>query len=524
MLYQLAIVRSSGDSNKARNSETLLPSPFSILRRLDIWEPPVSERISLETLFDGRNGALDTEMDNSLCNLPRRILIRGQAGVGKTTLCKKLVYDFIYKNVWAEAIDRVIWIPLRHIKSNLKPGHSIQNLLSESFPDAEKAGKGTLGEALERSFNDDPSRTLFLLDGFDEVYRELYTPGNELLLKLLNVPRVIITARPRGVNRELFQKIDLELETTGFYPNQVKEYIRKHASGKASEIYSFIEGRPVVAGLARIPIQLDAICCSMMAGMLDGSSPPETMTELYHAIETSLWNKDVESLEKRRESNNQPVLKHEAQASYPGDIRALCQAEINTLQALSFTGLYKNMVEFDPAFLKNFYNLQNIITSSLPAAKERPWYTDLDKLSFLRTSDGPLTPATRTYHFLHLTFQELFAAQFFVQHWMSKKDLIVPDFAGRKSTHIHPEAFLRMEKYNSGYDVFWRFVAGIIQLQRDEKALCRFFQIIEEEPREVLGPAHLRLNMHCLAEINSTMYEPASFTRIRQSLEIQMKD
>ncbi|PTB69791.1 hypothetical protein BBK36DRAFT_1097782, partial [Trichoderma citrinoviride] len=421
----LAVVRSAGDDTLSKDSGTPSPSPFSILRRLDIWEPPRSQRVDLEALFDRRNGAsVGAAIDGSSEDIPMRILIRGQAGVGKTTLCKKLVHDFLYKGMWAEIIDRVVWIPLRQIKSSLEMGQSIANILSGPLPDIEKAGEGTLGEALERSFKDNPSRTLFILDGFDEVYRELYTPGYELLLKLINVPRVIITARPRGVNRELFQNIHLELETTGFYPTQVKEYIEKHAGDKAVEIHSFIEGHPVVTGLARIPIQLDAICYSMMAGMLNGDSPPETMTELYHSIETSLWNKDVEMLEKRREGSGEPVLKHEAQASYPDDVRRLCQAEINALQALSFTGLVNDTIEFDPVFLKSFHDVQTIITSNLPASKAQPWFTDLDKLSFLRTSDGPLTPTTRSYHFLHLTFQELFAAQFFAQHWMSKKDLI----------------------------------------------------------------------------------------------------
>ncbi|KAL7942197.1 NACHT domain-containing protein [Trichoderma barbatum] len=407
----LAIVRSSGVSNQARNSGNPLPSPFSIFRRLHIWEPPESERVSLEAVFDGIKSALE-----NFRNPRRRILIRGQA------------------DMWAM------------INSNLESGSSISNILSRSLPNIEKAGEGTLGEALEKSFTDDPGRTLFILDGFDEViYRDLYTPGNELLFKLLDQPRVIITARPRGVNRELLKNIDLELETIRFYPNQVEEYIKKHASGKTKEIRSFIKRHP-----------LDAICYSMMAGTLDGSSPPETMTELYHSIEASLCNKDVELLEKHRDGSNRPISKLE--------------------------------------------------------------------LSFLRTSDGPLTPATRSYHFLHLIFQEMFAAQFFVQHWISNKDLKVFHSRTKKSNSVNLKAFPQIEKYNQGYDVFWRFVAGNIQAQHDEGALHHFFQIIEEEPRDLLGLAHLRLTMHCFAEINSTSYEPASIVEFRKTLDTKMKD
>lgn len=32
---------------------------------------------------------------------PKRILIHGLAGVGKTTLCKKIVYEYIYNDVEA---------------------------------------------------------------------------------------------------------------------------------------------------------------------------------------------------------------------------------------------------------------------------------------------------------------------------------------------------------------------------------------------------------------------------------------
>jgi hypothetical protein len=39
----------------------------------------------------------------------------------------------------------------------------------------------------------------------------------------------------------------------------------------------------------------------------------------------------------------------------------------------------------------------------------------LDRLSFLHTSDASVQD--KSYHFLHLTFQEFFAAQYFVRCW-----------------------------------------------------------------------------------------------------------
>jgi uridine kinase len=47
---------------------------------------------------------------------PSRILIRGRAGVGKTTLCKKIVHEFTHGTMWRDLFDRVLWVPLRNLK------------------------------------------------------------------------------------------------------------------------------------------------------------------------------------------------------------------------------------------------------------------------------------------------------------------------------------------------------------------------------------------------------------------------
>lgn len=76
-------------------------------------------------MFDQRKGSDDRVMQ------PSRILIRGRAGVGKTTLCKKIVYEF-YQGTWSkwsEPFDRVLWVPLRNLKSKPKDGYNLKGLL-----------------------------------------------------------------------------------------------------------------------------------------------------------------------------------------------------------------------------------------------------------------------------------------------------------------------------------------------------------------------------------------------------------
>lgn len=64
---------------------------------------------------------------------------RGGAGVGKSTLCKKLVHDFICGQLWSDLFDRIIWLPLR----DLKERPTLQELLDSYLQDS---SSGLAGE------------------------------------------------------------------------------------------------------------------------------------------------------------------------------------------------------------------------------------------------------------------------------------------------------------------------------------------------------------------------------------------
>ncbi|KFA45469.1 hypothetical protein S40293_10225 [Stachybotrys chartarum IBT 40293] len=63
---------------------------------------------------------------------------------------------------------------------------------------------------------------------------------------------------------------------------------------------------------------------------------------------------------------------------------------------------------------------------------------------------------------------------------------------------------LRKEKYNN------------------EEELCRFFRTIEDQPRDLFGPVHQRLVMHCLSEAVPAR-ESQEFNELRKDLEDQLK-
>lgn len=505
----LAIVEHSGQVAGRPGKGSAASSPFSLFAREKVETPDEAIQVNLATIFNHRK-ALDGRMVE-----PRRILIRGRAGVGKTTLCKKIVYDFTYGTQtelyrsWTELFDRVLWVPLRNLKPRHADGYTYNDLFYHEYFSGEGETDGRrLAEELWQAVKDPHRRTtLFILDGLDEISHELGR-GDDMarfLNLLFNQPNIIITSRPNARLPVNLRGLDLELETIGFYPNQVKDYIQNAFADpntgepnkrNVDKVQSFLQSHKLIQGLVRIPIQLDALCYTW--GDIHPETPLSTMTDIYNSIMQRLWKKDVLKLEKQ----------HEGKSLTAGDIdllhvKDLVQDEIRFLEGLAFTGLHNDAIDFpsehQDAISKHFRSTALMLNKTLP------------HLSFLRTSD----PSSKnpSYHFLHLTFQEYFAAGYFVRHWRAKQDLRCLELNRKRIEPISPRKFLQEHKYSARYDVFWRFVSGLLEAEEAEE-LLRFFNEIEAEPLDLLGPTHQRLVMHCLSEVHTSTNLP-----IRLALE-----
>jgi hypothetical protein len=480
------------------------PSAFTLFTRLKIEAANMEGEVDLPELFN------DRKRDGSVAR-PKRILIRGRAGVGKTTMCKKIVYDFLCHQMWAKFFDRVLWIPLRKLKGR----SSLEEVLHKEYFSMQME-RECLVPALWKTICD-PSdeRTLLILDGLDEVSGEWNDSGTDLtgsLKDLLNRHNVIITSRPCAVNLPGLRSFDLELETVGFHPDQVQAYLSKvvHNEYNANEIWSFINSHWLVHGLVQIPIQLDALCYSWESDFRSKGAP-ETMTALYQAIELKLWKKDILQLGKKDGGERLAETRVQKMQTRP-QIRLLVGSEIELVEFLAFTGLYNDIIEFDNNQRAKIFEQPSLCGMSDDI---------LDRLSFLRTSDSSSKYTDRNYHFIHLAFQEFFAAQYFVRHWQSGKQLSYLKLSSaneKRTTHIQPERFLQKEKYNGRYDIFWRFVAGLLQ-DSGEEQLRRFFEVLEDKPRDLLGPVHQRILMHCFSEV----LPRSCLENLRTGIEAQLK-
>ncbi len=483
------------ESNAASKGFHRLPSAEAISSHSQKLVP-------LEKLFDPR------ELSKDKTVTPKRILIRGRAGVGKTTLSKKIVYEYTQKGQWRDRFDYLLWIPLRTLKG--KSNCDLVTLFHETYFQHHPKGRA-LAKTLAAQINGRAKeRTLFVLDGWDEVAQEWgeHEPMSEFLKHLLNQPAVLITSRPY-VDLKQAQPMDFELETVGFSPENVIAYLDNRdiiSSSDAKEMKGFIQANAFIQELVNVPIQLDALYYSWdeIKRMQKNAQDAITVTTLYQTMVNKLWRKDMLRLGKR-EGGELLTEGHVSALERPSRIEKLVKSENDFLSALAFTGLQNNQIEFTHRDLHRLIEQLETQGVDLSITLE----ANLKKLSFLHTDDAE--ESHRSYHFMHLTFQEFFAAKFLVKHLQAHANTVRKSIEaqaaetditlGVKPSLEELEAFIATHKYNPRYEIVWWMVAGLLE----GAALERFFTLLEAAPRDLIGVRHQQVMMGCLNEARAQL-------------------
>ncbi|GJJ67767.1 hypothetical protein EMPS_00113 [Entomortierella parvispora] len=401
---------------------------------------PLEQLFSKRRLRDGRE---DT---------PNRILVQGRAGIGKSTLCKKLVHAH-QNGLWRDLFDVILRLPLRNLKG-LK-SRSLEKLFLEKVFIAQDLHQEQVVLAKALAFCAQKGKVLFILDGLDEIVTD--TGGDEsdtfrpFLKMLLGQQHVIITSRPSGLDRKLLPTIDLELETVGFSQQNVKDFVLKVLDPEpARRVQEFIQQTPLIQGLVNIPVQLDVICYSWDS--LPGDGMAITMTGLYQLMVRKLWCKDALRLKKT--AGGMGLTERQIHDYEPEEIDELMATELQHLGYLAFKGMTnQHQIEFEEKDLRSaFRDLKDSTTNSQQLSPTH-LVEAMKETSFLHTADSTLDLKNRSsrqaWHFLHLTFQEFFAATWIVRHFQPQQ----PCSAAGMMTTEEMTAFLHRHKYNPQYEI-----------------------------------------------------------------------
>ena len=307
------------------------------------------------------------------CSEPKTVLIEGKPGIGKTTYCKKYVYDWATKKQnthdCVTDIKVVLFLKCRDIKSDIWEAIDDQLLPRD------------IDENVKKQFfqfiRANQSSILLILDGLDELPSSKVPMVSEIIAgRVLQNCKVVATARHEaGVKVRKF--CDTLLQVEGFTEAQAREFIAKYFKEKselAEKLSARISRDENLREMCANPLNTALLC--VMCEEFDGTLPEKRTTLFLNMIECVL--------RRYRKKTELPDTKE--------DLTNLYKPQLKTLGFIALNGLKQDKLDFEENELGKHAS-------------------DLAAFGFLSVHPGgsKLRRSLR-YAFLHKTFQECFAA------------------------------------------------------------------------------------------------------------------
>ena len=318
-----------------------------------------------------------------------RMLVEGDPGIGKTTLCLKLAYDWARQSSEAPfsfpEFELVLLLRCRDIDGKL-----MDAIPEKLFPkDVKKKTKMELRNFIKNN----QKRILIILDGLDELPKKSKRHVDDFLERnILRGCNALITARQeKGIKaREKFV-FDACLEITGFSEDRAIEYIRKHfknlvpeQSSRGEELVEEIKQNDVLHAFINNPLTLLLLCVVYEdhKGML-----PSSRTNLYQIIVRCILRRYCKKCGVKPRKDDR-------------DLEKQFDRYILPLAERAWNCLLRDRHSFRKDELKGLKSREKLVVCELG-------------LVYKEESLNRLNPQHK-YCFLHMSFQEYLAALYIV--------------------------------------------------------------------------------------------------------------
>ena len=425
---------------------------------------------------------------------PRKILVVGRPGIGKSLLCTKLSRDWSKSDLLRDS-DKIFHylfvFQFRWFNTEEVEKISLKQLLSRLY------SEGSMDSEVFQHILDNPEQVLFVFDGLDEFkYHEHILederghagnsateemPFSALYVKLMKGEQlpgatILTTCRPNVVQSVARLPFNRKVEIMGFTSEKVQEYVHKfcaHDPETVNKIWGHISSNLELLSLCYIPVN-SFIICSLLEKLIKlqqhlGNTLPATSTDIYEgALRLFIFKHHPEF--KRKLLTKDYLL---------GNVGLPDQVEetLNRAGSLAKRGIQERRLMFDSVEVKGIEDCG--LFNRMP---------DCEVLPFKLKSQ---------FCFIHLTLQEFLAAKEIVK--MDSGDI---------------SNFILTNASDPKWHLVIQFVAGLLRRQT-HKAVTSFVSLLCDSLTEntvmMKSTRKALLMMKCLHEYNdATVVEKAA--------------
>ena len=358
------------------------------------------------------------------CPNPRTVLIEGDPGMGKTTYCNKVAFDWATGKAGEDFLKFKLVLLLRccDINSNLSDA-IVHQILPSDMQEQEQ-------EKFFDFIKHNQSNILLVLDGLDESPRgklpelQAIIQGSTVLQKC---PLVVTARHEAGI--EMMKYCDTLLEIEGFTGADASEFIQKffHEKGEqgakmAQNLLGKLKEDQSLKELITNPLNTALLClvCEDMEGKL-----PESKTKLYRDIVEDVLRR-YKKKKNLPQTSEDPIEEHKSQ--------------LKQLGSIAWNALLENKKFFEKNQLESH-------TDDVPGFGFLSW----------RPGSSRRRPCPQ-YSFIHKSFQEWFASYYLCCLLLSGE--------------MSPEDLAADNRYFSELKQVLLFTCGILAEESEKKAMA----------------------------------------------------
>ena len=332
------------------------------------------------------------------CQNPRAVLIEGDPGMGKTTYCSKIAFDWAKKEPGAgdcfPNFKVVLLLRCRDMTSNSNLRDAIcEQILPVDIEEQDE-------KAFFKFITQNQSDVLLVLDGLDELPKDRWSEVEQIIQgrsRMFRKCPLVATARHEAGIR-LRKSCDTLLEIVGFNIHYACEFVVKFFKAKGEDIteklFDRLEDDESLAELIANPLNTALLC--LLYEYSNGILPEKKTTLYMHMVEYIL-TRYTERKKLRVETGQ--------------DLTKVYEQQLKHLGSIALEGLFKGMMYFEKHQLGSHGD-------------------ELPGFGFLSVQPGRNSRRPCLYYaFMHKSFQEHFAAFYIccqlLSGEMSPKDLAV---------------------------------------------------------------------------------------------------